>query len=209
MKLFGSLNRKSFNTLKIRAALAEAGAAYEFVPVDIPRGENRTAEFLAMNPHGKIPVLRDGDFVLAESDAILWYVAEKFPGAQLVPGSDIQARARVLQWCAFASTGLYAAYVEWSGLGKGTDPDKRVPAIADGALAKIDRALDVLEVVLGGREHLAGAFSIADLSNAAIVQTLTLKLAQLGGDPLARRDRVRAWYGRVTSRPSWKQAVSD
>src|SRR5436190_599670 len=106
MKLFGSTNKKSFNTMKIRAALAEAGAAYEFVPVDLPKGEHRTVDFLAMNPHGKIPVLLDEKFALAESDAILWYVAEKYPAAKLLPPADgtlqaMQGRALVLQWCDF------------------------------------------------------------------------------------------------------------
>src|SRR5215471_6263175 len=146
MKLYGAVNPRSFNTLKIRAALAEADAAYEFVPVDLSQGEARTPAFLALNPHGKIPVLVDGDFALAESDAILFYVGEKYPGAHLLPSSDgapaaAQARARVMQWCAFASSSLYAAYLEWWTFGHGTEPDKRVAAVADGAVAKVDRAV--------------------------------------------------------------------
>src|SRR5215831_16242025 len=141
MKLYGAVNPRSFNTLKIRAALAEADAAYEFVPVDLSQGEARTPAFLALNPHGKIPVLVDGDFALAQSDAILWYVGEKFPEARLLPAADgtraaAEGRARVLQWCVFASSELYAAYLEWWNFGHGTEPDKRVAAIADGAVAK-------------------------------------------------------------------------
>jgi glutathione S-transferase len=208
MKLYGSINRRSFNTMKIRAALAEAGASYQFVPVDLPKGQARTPEFLAMNPHAKIPVLLDGDFALAESDAILWYVADKHPAAGLLPArDDIQARARVLQWCAFASSALYAGYVEWAGPGKGTDPANRVAPVADGAMVKIRRALDVLETVLARHEHVAGAsFSIADLSNAAIIQTLKQKMAE---DPLAALPRTQAWYARVTARPAWKAALSE
>src|SRR4051812_35154227 len=115
MKLYGSLNSRSFNTLKIRAAFAEAGVAFDYIAVDIPKGDNKTPEFLAMNPHGKIPVLLDGDFALAESDAILWYVAERHPEARLLPpAGDLRGRARVQQWCAFASTALYSGYLEWS-----------------------------------------------------------------------------------------------
>ena len=88
MKLYGSSNTRSFNTLKIRFALAEVGAAYDFVPVDLAKGESHTAEFKSINPHGKVPVLVDGDFALPESDAILWYVAEKDPGAKLLPRFD-------------------------------------------------------------------------------------------------------------------------
>lgn len=208
MKLYGSVNKRSFNTMKIRAALAEAGAAFELIPVDLPRGEARTPEFLAMNPHGKIPVLVDDGFVLAESDAILWYVGEKFPDAKLLPVHDgtpavAQARARVLQWCVFASSALYAAYLEWWTLGHGTEPDRRVAAIADGAVAKVDRAVAVMQAVLADRDHLAGAFSLGDLANAAALQSLTKRLPD---DPIAKYDRVRAWYERVTARPAWRSA---
>ena len=150
MKLFGSVNKRSFNTLKIRAALAEARAAYDFVPVDLPRGEARTPAFLAMNPHGKIPVLVDGELALAESDAILWYVGERFPDAGLLPANDgtlaaVQGRASVLRWCVFASSALYAAYLEWWTFGHGTEPDKRVAEIADGAVAKVEDAPERIE----------------------------------------------------------------
>lgn len=201
MKLYGSLNKRSFNTLKIRAAFAEAGAAFEFEPVDLPGGANKTPEFLALNPHGKIPVLVDGDFALAESDAILWYVAEKHPQAKLLPpAGDLQARARVQQWCAFASTALYSGYIEWSG------PNK------DAAVKKIERALGVLQTVLAKRAWVAGDFfSIADLANAAIIATLKTKMtaatAATATDPLASFDRVQAWYDRVIARSAWKASV--
>ena len=116
--LYAHVNRKATNTLKLRVALAEAGAAYEYRAVDLDAGEQRRPEFLALNPHGKIPVLVDGDFVLAESDAILWYLGERFPDARLLPAAGsgdlaaAQARARVLQWCDFASTGLGQTYVD-------------------------------------------------------------------------------------------------
>jgi glutathione S-transferase len=211
MKLFGSTNKRSYSTLKIRAALAEAGAEYEFVPVDLDKGEQKRPAFLAVNPHGKIPALLDGDFALAESDAILFYVADKHPAARLAPALDgspaaAQARARVLQWCAFASTALYAAYAEWWNLGGGPDPAKRVAAFADAAIAKVDRALAVMQAVLAEREFIAGPFSIADLSNAAIIQSLR---ARFPADPIAKLDRVAAWHQRITARPAWKQANAD
>ena len=206
MKLYGAVNKSSFNTLKIRAALAEAGAAYDYVAVDLPKGEARTPAFLALNPHGKIPVLVDGDFALAESDAILWYVGERFPEARLLPAADgsraaAEQRARVLQWCVFASSSLYAAYIEWWTFGHGTDPEKRVAAVAGGAVARIDRAVGVMETVLAERDYLTGALSLGDLANAAILQSLRRRLPD---DPIARHDRVRAWFARVTDRPTWR-----
>src|SRR3954464_10113899 len=111
IKLYGHLNRRSPNTLKLRVALAEAGAEYEYVSVDLGKREQPRPEFLALNPHGKVPVLVDDDFVLPESDAILWYIAERFPEASLL-GAGARERARALEWCLFAGTALYPAYYD-------------------------------------------------------------------------------------------------
>src|SRR5262249_40041859 len=141
-------------TFKLRLALAESDAAYEYRPVNLDAGEQRRPEFLALNPHGKIPVLVDGDFVLAESDAILFHLGEAFPAARLLPPAGDgsaparQARARIVQWCDFASTGLYQAYLDvYIHKVVGT-PDKQVSWIGDAALKKLERQLDVLQTVL-------------------------------------------------------------
>src|SRR5689334_5723309 len=170
IKLFGSSNTKSFNTLKLRFALAEIGAPYELVPVDLAKGESRTAEFMRINPHGKVPVLVDGDFALPESDAILWYLGEKYPDAKLLPRLDgaattLQARAQILRFCDIASTAIYPAYSDWWNATNSDDPAKRNPAAADAALARVTRALGVLEKTLAAGEHLVGSFSLADIAN--------------------------------------------
>ena len=207
IKLYGHVNRKSPNTFKLRLALAEAGATYRYVAVDLAAGEQRKAEFLALNPHGKIPVLVEDRFVLAESDAILWYIGEAFPDAKLVPGGGaraIQERARVLQWCDFVSTGVYQAYVDlYIHTLPASPADKRVAWIAEAAAQKMDRLMGVMEGALAGRAHLAGDFSAADLSAAAVVQQIK---ARLTPDPTAGRVPIAAWYERVTARPSWSKA---
>jgi glutathione S-transferase len=211
VKLYGSTNKKSFNTLKIRAALAEAGAAYEFVPVDLDKGENKTPEFLAINPHGKVPVLTDGEFALPESNAILWYVAETHPASALVPRNDgsraaIRARARIAQWMDFAQTTLYAAYAEWWNQALG-DAAKRVPGAAEAALGKIHRGLGVMDSVLATRPFIASPdFSVADLSNASMVYAFKRRVPD---EPLAKYERVSAWYDRLAARPSFASAIAD
>ena len=208
MKLYGSTNKKSFNTLKLRVALADAGADYEFVGVDVDKGENKTPAFLALNPHGKVPLLVDGDFALPESNAILWYIAETHADAGLVPRHDgsrvaFQARARVAQFVDFAQTTFYAAYVEWWNTALG---DARDPAAAIAALAKIHRGLGVLEAALAERPWVATpTFSIADIANASIVFAFKRRLPD---DPLAAFERVRAWYDRVLARPTFAAAIA-
>jgi GST-like protein len=214
IKLYGHANRKSPNTFKLRVALAEAGAPYRYVAVDLAAGEHKKPEFLALNPHGKIPVLVDGGFVLAESDAILWYIGETFPDAKLVPraASGVgaaaaaeanQARARVLQWCDFVSTGLYQAYVDlYIHTLPASAADKRIAWIAEAAAQKMDRLMGVMDGVLAGRAHLAGDLSAADLSAAAVIQQIK---ARLTPDPTAGRAHISAWYERVTDRPAWRK----
>ena len=209
--LHGSSNHKSFNTLKLRFALAEIGVDYEFVPVDLAKGESRTPEFLAINPHGKVPVLVDGDFALPESNAILWYLGETHPEAKLLPRLDgsasaTRARAQILRFCDIASTAIYPAYSDWWNATNSDDASKRSPAAADAALAKITRALGVLETTLASGEYLVGAFSLADIANASIVFSLKRRLKT---DPLAGLERTRAWYDRVTARPAWRTVAAD
>src|ERR1700754_942601 len=87
--------KRSGNSYKVRLALALLDAPYHAIEIDILRGESRTPEFLSKNPSGQVPLLEvaDGRF-LAESNAILWYVAA---GTPLSPESRID-RAEVLRW---------------------------------------------------------------------------------------------------------------
>jgi glutathione S-transferase len=203
LKLYGPTNRLSINTLKIRVALAEAGAAYEYLPVDLAAGQQRDPAFLAVNPHGKVPVLVDGSFVLPESDAILWYVAESFPAAGLL-GPTARERARALEWCDFASTGTYPASYDLQSHTVSLPPEKRVASVAEGARQRLVRSLKVLETVLGGRPWLADSYSIADIGNAAVLRILRERAPDLFVPVLPA---LEDWFRRVSTRPAWKSVV--
>jgi glutathione S-transferase len=204
LKLHGHVNRLSINVLKIRVALAEAGVAYDYVPVDLAAGEQRRPEHLALNPHGKVPVLVDGDFVLPESDAILWYLAESYPQAHLL-GPTPRDRARALEWCDFASTATYPAYYELYGHTVSKPPERRIHAVAEDARQRLARGLKVLEQVLGERRWLAGTYSIADIANGAVLRGVRERLPDLY-DPLAF-PHTEGWLRRLLERPAWKAAL--
>src|SRR5579859_2117093 len=88
----------SGNGYKIRLLLAQLGRSYRWVELDILANETRTPEFLAKNPNGRIPALELEDGTcLAESNAILWYLAE---GTPFIPAERLQ-RGQVLQWMFF------------------------------------------------------------------------------------------------------------
>ena len=98
MKIYWSPRTRSFAALW---ALEETGMPYEAVLTDISVGAQKTPEYLAINPMGKVPALKDGDAALAESAAIIAYIAEKYPDAKLAPPLGDAARAKYLQWLFF------------------------------------------------------------------------------------------------------------
>src|SRR5213082_654478 len=111
--------QRSGNSYKVRLALALLNAPYRAIEIDILRGESRTPDFLAKNPNGQVPLLEvaPGRY-LAESNAILWYIAG---GTPLAPEDRI-GRAEALQWMFFEQHSLEpnlgAAYF-WLTLVKG------------------------------------------------------------------------------------------
>ena len=82
------------NTKRALLGLEEVSAHYQLVPVDLMAGEHRRAEYLALNPTGRVPVLVDGDFVLWESNAILQYLASSHPEKKLGGESAREAPSR-------------------------------------------------------------------------------------------------------------------
>src|SRR3978361_716902 len=99
MKLYWSPRSRSFSALWL---MEETGQPYERVLTDISTGAQKTAEYLAINPMGKVPALTAGDATLAEAAAICAYVAERYPDAKLAPPLGDPLRAKYLYWLFFA-----------------------------------------------------------------------------------------------------------
>src|SRR5580658_3709769 len=87
-------------------ALHEIGAPFESRPISFATKDNRTPEFLAINPEGRVPTLLISGRVLTEVAAILYYLAQRFPSVGLLPQHDLEARAQAVSWMSFiAATG--------------------------------------------------------------------------------------------------------
>jgi len=168
IKLYGMPKTRS---TRITWALEELGAEYQFVPVNLVKGEGKTPEFLALNPAGKVPVLVDGDLVLTESAAICTYLGDRFPETGLVPRPGTVERARYDQWCFFVLTELEQPL--WT-IGKhkfALPEERRVPEIKETAVWEFKRAAAVFAKGLEGKKYLVGDhFTMADL---LAVHTLT------------------------------------
>lgn len=90
-------------------ALEESGGTYEPVLVKLMEGAQKTPEYLAINPKGRVPAVADGEFVVTENPAVLRYIARKFPSAALWP-DDPRDEARCVEWLAWGSSTVHVAY---------------------------------------------------------------------------------------------------
>ena len=192
MKLYDS--SISGNSYKVRLTAAQLGLPLTIVPVDILRGESRTAEFLRLNPNGRTPVLEDDGFVLAESNAIVAYLAR---GTRLLP-DDRRRWALVFQWLFFEqySHEPYIATSRFWLLHKPEGPERTAALAArrDGGWA----ALRVMEGHLAHRPFLVESYSLADVALFAYTH-----VADEGGFSLDEFPHIRAWLDRVRAEPGF------
>ena len=187
--------QRSGNSYKVRLALAHLGLDYRLVEVDILQGESRTPEFLTKNPNGQIPLLEVApDRFIAESNAILWYVAG---GTPLAP-EDRVSRAEALQWMFFEQHSLEpnigAAYF-WLALVKGGRDLQR--HALDDWMEKGYGALGVMETHFADRRFVLGEhYTIADIALYAFTH-----LAEQCDFDLTRYPATRTWLARVAAEP--------
>jgi glutathione S-transferase len=184
----------SGNCYKVRLLLAQLGLGYETVDLSVADRSNRPEVLGDLNPAQRVPtlVLDDGR-VLAESNAILWYLAD---GTPYVPDDRFE-RAQVLQWQFFEqydhepAIAVVRFWRAYSGR-----PDDFADRYAE-RMAAGYRALDAMERHLAGRAFLVGErYSIADISLYAYTH-----VAHEGGFELDRYPAIRAWLGRVAGQP--------
>jgi glutathione S-transferase len=189
-------NTDSGNGYKVRLFLTQLGLPFERIELDTERGETRTPDFLARNPNGKIPLLELADGRrLAESDAILFYLAE---GTSYLP-TDRFERAQVLQWMFFEQYSHepnIAVARHWLRHLEIT-PERR------SALTQKQKqghaALAVMERHLTGRTFfVADRYTIADIALYAYTH-----VADQGGFDLTPYPEIRTWLGRIATQPGW------
>jgi len=184
----------SGNSYKVRLLLAQLGIPCEIVEVDILKGESRTPEFLKINPNGRTPVLDDDGFILAESNAVLAYLAQ---GTKFLP-EDRKKFGQVFQWLFFEQYS-HEPFIATSRFWLQHKPDsaEKTALLAskrDGGWA----ALKVMEDHLAHNDFFAGDYSIADIALFAYTH-----VAGEGGFPLDDFPKIRGWIERVLEQPKF------
>jgi glutathione S-transferase len=177
--------------------LEEVGEPYDIHLVSFKKGENRTPEYLAVNPMGKVPALKHGDTVISEAAAICTYLADAFPNAGLSVPIGAPARGVYLQWLFFGPSCLEPAIMERAY------PRKEAAPRAALGFGEYDTVVDVLATAAGAaKPYLMGAqFTAADVVIGSGLRWGTMfKL-------LPERPEFAAYLERLNARPALKRAT--
>jgi glutathione S-transferase len=193
MKLY--MTEMSGNSFKVRVLASMLGIELEQVRIDWEGREHKSADFLALNPRGQVPVMEIEGKVFWDSTAHLVYIARKFGGERWLP-VDPLGMAEVMQWMAFAQNEILFG-LQWA---RGVTVYGRRPESAAGYLADGRKALEVLTWQLrktGGWLAL-GRATLADIACYPYV-----KRAPEGDIPLTPYPEVMAWLERCEALPGW------
>ncbi len=160
-------------------ALNAVGAEFELRPISFHRKENRTPEYLAINPEGTVPTLLIDGRPLTEVAAILFYIARRFPDSNLLPKDDIEAEAHVVSWMSFIASTVHPARR------RGLEHARKIYAVADARLGRREWAV-------------GGTLSIADIHLFRLFWRFRNSLKP----PAEEFPSLTAHYERMMARPA-------
>jgi glutathione S-transferase len=197
LRIYGIARTRAFRALWIAK---ELGLDYEHVPIEIGEAGARKAEYLAVNPNGRLPAIEDDGFVLWESLAITLYLAKKHSAGRLYP-ADLRDEAKTWQWSLWALNEVDRGVNIWSLHAVRLPPEDRDPQKLAEALKVIAKPFGVLDAALAERPYLIGDdFTVADLNVAAVISRAI-------DMDLAATPRLADWLRRCHDRPAARAAL--
>lgn len=198
--LWGRLS--SANVQKVVWTLEELRADYRHVPLGGSHGGLNDPQYLAMNPNGLVPTLRDGGLTLWESHAIVRYLAARYGAGSLFP-VDAAERAIVDQWTDWTASTFQPAWIAVFWLLVRTPEPQRDEVAIERSVAATLRCFRILEARLAEVPFLAGGqLSYADIvTGAAMFRWMTLPVER------PTMPNVEAWYGRLRDRAAFRRGV--
>jgi glutathione S-transferase len=190
--------KSSPNCQRVKVVLAEKNLQYEIVPIDLRKKEQKTPDFLKLNPLGKVPVLTDDGTVLYESCIINEFLNEKYPHPPLMP-ADLGKRAKARILTDYGLAQLDGPYQKLR-MELMKDEKEQNQQTIEGAKNDLRRLLQHLENELGDQPYLVGDFSLAD---AALFPRFS-RLEGFGVIPDPSLPRLGKYFQRMKERPSVK-----
>jgi glutathione S-transferase len=193
----------STNSRKVRIALLEKGLEFERINVDLSKSEQKDPEYLKIHPFGQIPALDDEGFIIYDSTVINEYLEDEYPYPSLMPSdSEGRARARLMEDLRDTHFNPYFVHIiQEMRKPEGERDSQRI----DNAKAEIIKCFDRIEAELGGKEYLAGPFSLADVAFMS-----NIELLDRFGIPVAadKYQNTVAWIARLKARPSFASSAT-
>ena len=182
--------------------LEEVGATYENKSINFREGEHKSAEFMKINPNGKIHVLVHDDFTIWESMGINFYLADAFKPELL--GADSKVRGLVHQWSIWSIADLQAPLIAIFIQLVFVPEDKRDHKVIEQAQKKLPAMFETLDRALGDSQYLAGdLFTLADLNVASVVAVCQ----EIKYDMSAYKN-INNWLGQLSERPAYQKYES-
>ncbi len=190
------------NPTKVALCLEEMGLKYELVPVDTRKGEQHTAEFLAINPNAKVPAIVDDGVTVFDSNAILLYLAEKT--GQFLPGTSLQARGEMLSWLMFVASGI-GPYSGQSVHFRNYAPKPNDYAV-DRYTFEAERHWGILDARLGKHRYMCGdAYTIVDM---AVWGWSRLIANVIGPEAAQKMTNLQRHLAEISARPAAVRALA-
>jgi glutathione S-transferase len=190
--------KSSPNCQRVKVVLEEKKLPYETIPVDLRKKEQKTPEYLKINPYGKVPSLADGDVVLYESCIIDEYLEDKYSTPPLMP-ADPGKRARVRILIDYGLVQMESAYQKLRAESMKEERERHSEVI-ESAKTDVKKLLQRFENEIGDQPYLAGDFSMVD---AALIPRF-IRLEGFGVLPDASMPRLARYIQRMKDRPSVK-----
>jgi glutathione S-transferase len=192
--------------LAVHIALHEANAGHEVIPVDFASGQQRSPEFLAVNPKGRVPALVTEQGVLTETPALLTYVAQRFPEAHLAPLGDLFALARMQEFNSYLASTVHVAHAHGRRASRWADAPEAIASMQSKVAQNMSECFDMIEqhyLQDGAPWVLGDQYSVAD----AYLYTIGTWLQGDGVD-IQRFPQVVAHAARVAQRPAVQRALA-
>ena len=198
LRIYGIARTRAFRALWIAK---ELGLDYEHVPIEIGEAGARKAEYLAVNPNGRLPAIEDDGFVLWESLAITLYLAKKYGNGTLYPAT-LEAEAKAWQWSFWAIAEVDRGVNIWSLHAVRLPAGERNAALREEALRVIAKPFKILDAALATQPYLLGNdFTVADLNVAAVIsRAVDMDLTHV--------PHLKAWLSRCLERPAARAALA-
>lgn len=182
--------------------LEETGASYEVKPILLAKGEQRTGDYLKINPRGKVPALSVDGKILVENTAILTYLASRFPEKKLMPADPVEAARCISTMCWFSSI-VHPSYQRAMRPERFADGEAAQAAVKETGRKSFWANCQEIDSMFQGNEWIMGSqYTVVD-PYALVFYGWGLR----GGFPMSELGAYTAWRERMLKRPTVQKIV--